>query len=776
MRVPRKNAERAGYMPGVISMVLAAFLLASASSSTASGAARGFVTLTMAERAGISRKAEWVTIGVPLPKGKVMSTDELRLLQDGKTVAAEILPVNRWWDDGTLRWVHLIFQSSCPANGKTSVTLTRGKTTHAVGQAIVATDKSDRFVVDTGAIVFEVRKRNFNVLDVVKADDELVIDTHKRGLYVQVEGDEYCAALDPNVTVVLEEEGPLHVLLRATGSLRNVKGQRNFDFDCRLYAYAGSSEVRVVATLINRQGKDADYIPLSALVLELPTAIRSGDCLFGSENGETKTDNLSNKSEAYIYQISSAEHVFGGVVEGKGSGKKTKPNTIGWGYLSDDKMGVGVGIRWFWQLHPKSVEFSSDGMVRLGLYPARHNMPLNIYTGVARTHEIRLCFRKGPADVTTLKSTFAALQQPLRPFAPPKWYCRDTQALGDYCEAGGAELYGSFAENVVRFDRAFESANRRCQAFRDSRTIKGVETDSYGFLGFGDGVHHVWTSAADVPENIAWDGNYYGYPHMMCIQFIRTGNPEYFDNFEAHALHVADVHVVHHSEKTHLTGGCRYCPPTDHVRIDPTDWKDYKTAKVYVSNLFNHHKIAGVIDRWYFLRDHRCFDVANMVLNYCYRWKYGDNDYGQPRGPGMIMDFCYQGYMLTGDEKWIQRAANVLRVHKGRDLKLSFQAGIFLEGMRRYYEMSGDEEALAYIKNSVDRLIDTGKKGGVAAQAHSFMYLKTSDRRYLDAALESLPQDGQFGNPWKEFALSMRNAAMCVGDLHHVARMPLIDE
>lgn len=38
------------------------------------------------------------------------------------------------------------------------------------------------------------------------------------------------------------------------------------------------------------------------------------------------------------------------------------------------------------------------------------------------------------------------------------------------------------------------------------------------------------------------------------------------------------------------------------------------------------------------------------------------------------------------------------------------------------------------------------------------MYLKTSDRKYLDAALENLPQDGRFGNPWKEFALSMRNA------------------
>lgn len=136
----------------------------------------------------------------------------------------------------------------------------------------------------------------------------------------------------------------------------------------------------------------------------------------------------------------------------------------------------------------------------------------------------------------------------------------------------------------------------------------------------------------------------------------------------------------------------------------------------------------------------------------------------------MIMNFCYQGYILTGQKKWIERVSNVLRVHKGRDLKLSFQAGMFLEGMRRYYEMSGGRDAPAYIRKSVDRLIDTGKKGSVTAQAHSFIYLTTSDEKYLKAALDNLPQTGSFGNPWKDYALSMCNAAMCIADLHHAAK------
>lgn len=734
------------------------------------------VTLTMVERVGINRVNEWITIGVPLPKGRIKSTDQLCLLQDSKVIPSEILPVNKWGDDDTLRWVHLIFPSDCPSNGKASVTLARAGKTPPPEQIVRVTEKADRFIVDTGVLVFEVRKKNFNVIDIARVEGELIVGSHGRGLGVEVEGREYLASLDPEVKVTLEESGSLHAVLRATGSFKNTTGKKKFDFDCRIYGYAGSTSVKIVVTLINRQGKDADYIALSAFFLELPTVVKKANCVFGTEDGRTNQGNLAEKSEAYIYQVSSNRHTFGGAVEGEGGGKQTKPHTIGWGSLSDATKGLAAGVRWFWQLTPKSIELTPDGMIRIGLYPARHLKPLDIYTGVARTHELRLFFHQGPAKVKELQGVFAGLQQPLRPFAQPKWYCRDTQGLGDYCEAGGFELYGPFTEKVQKFDEAFEFANRRCQAFRDSRNIKGVETDSYGFLGYGDGVHYVWTPNVNLPENIAWDGNYYGYPHMMCIQFIRTGNLEYFDNFEAHALHIADVHIVHHSERKHLIGGCRYCPPTDHVRIDPKDSRDYKTAKVYVSNLFNHHKIAGVIERWYFLRDHRCLDVANMVLDYCYRWKYGDNDYGQPRGPGMIMDFCYQGYMLTGEKKWIKRSFNVLHVHKGRKLKLSFQAGIFLEGMRSYYEMSGDEEAFNYIKDSVDRLIESNRKGGVTAQAHSFMYLKTDDKKYLDAALNNLPQSGQFSNPWKDYALTMRNAAMCIADLYRTAQMMMLSK
>ena len=320
------------------------------------------VTLTMTERAGADRESEWVTIGVPLPKGLADSTEELCLIRDGRTIPCEMLPVNEWWDDGSLRWVHLIFQGSCPANGKACVTLSRGRPAPMPERIITAKETPERFVIDTGAISFEVNKKRFNVIDVVTAKGRAIVEPHKRGLLVHVEGQEYPGILDPDVTVAIEEKGPLHAVLRARGSLRNAGGRKKFDFDCPLYAYAGSSEIRIVVTLINRQGRDADHIGLSGFTIELPTTIRRGTCLFGSEDGRTKRGDLSDNPQAYMYQMSSDEHLLGGAVEGKGGGRQTKSNNIGWGYLSDGRSGIGAGIRWFWQLYPKSVEFTRGGI------------------------------------------------------------------------------------------------------------------------------------------------------------------------------------------------------------------------------------------------------------------------------------------------------------------------------------------------------------------------------------------------------------------------------
>ena len=129
----------------------------------------------------------------------------------------------------------------------------------------------------------------------------------------------------------------------------------------------------VVCACLEKSVDGTDSIPLSGFFLELPTSIEDGRCLFGAEDGGFKEGSLAERDEAFIYQSSSSECVFGGAVSGHGSGKQTKPDTIGWADLSDNEGGLAAGVRWFWQLHPKSIELTRSGLVRVCLYP-QHGM------------------------------------------------------------------------------------------------------------------------------------------------------------------------------------------------------------------------------------------------------------------------------------------------------------------------------------------------------------------------------------------------------------------
>jgi hypothetical protein len=74
---------------GIKPALLTAITLALTTVTTAR-AGQELVSLTMVERAGVDRQAEWVTIGVPLPKGRQIGGD-LSLRQVASLWRREIL-------------------------------------------------------------------------------------------------------------------------------------------------------------------------------------------------------------------------------------------------------------------------------------------------------------------------------------------------------------------------------------------------------------------------------------------------------------------------------------------------------------------------------------------------------------------------------------------------------------------------------------------------------------------------------------------------------------
>lgn len=731
--------------------------------ASGTGRADELVTLTMQERLGLARVAEPVTIGVPLPQGAVKSATDLVVLSGGKAIPAEIRPIVKW-PDGSIRWVHLYFVADCPATGQAAVALATGTPADSASRLVVD-DAAEAITVNTGPLKFVVRKKGFNLIDSAQINGQPVISPHRRGA-VLLDGDrEYSAANDGDVKVVVEELGPMHAVILATGAHVSA-GEKKLDFVCRIYAYSGSPVVRITYTFIMAQGsKIDDFIDLKSLHLEFPTVIRGGKATLGNE-GAPITGKLKADDEAFVMASDSDTIQFGGAVSGSSKGKSNRPRRIGWANISDSKAGLAAGVRWFWQMHPKSVEVTGGGVVRVGLLPARANRSEKIFSGVARTHYVQLVFNDGSRD---LAGDFAGLEDPLRPFAPARWYCRDTRAMGNLVEAD-LDLYKpEYRPIVAGWDKAFEANFAQFDKMMDGRKAGGDFRDDYGLLAWGDNFHY--TKNATWGKMHEWNGNYYGYPHMMAVQFVRTGERAYFDRFDAHALHVADVHTVHYDPVGMRTGASRYCPPGDHVRYDrPPDYP------VYIHTTWAHFKSEELFSRWYFTGDHRMLDVIAKHRRLVLEYKEHDRAETQPRGPGHLMITLAKFYEHTLDAVFLARCKEVFEKNldtraQGARGEPNFQQGMQLEGARRYYEISGDPRVLDYLKRWAGIFIETRSRQHTAAQAFGLLYARTGEPKYLELALRCIRRtapdpkadDALNADPTltfskeKDFALTMRN-------------------
>ncbi len=653
------------------------------------------------------------------------------------------------------------------------MTLVRSGKSAPQKAALRVTDAKDQITVRTGPLKFTVKKRRFNGIAEAWLDasgkqrfDEgsRLIAPHTGGLVVRTGDREYRSANDVAGEIVVEEQTPLYVVIKAKGVVSASNGAKGFSYLCRLTAYADQPQVTAQVSVVNTVGpRREDAVPLEMLAWEIPTVVRSPQVLIGGQD-QIHQAVLRNGESAWIYQSNSDDYELGGVLRGSGRGKTSKTLTTGWAAVSGGKQSVAAGVRWFWQLYPKAVEVTSDGKLRLDLYPGRAK-PLDIYTGVSRTHDLLLYFYDGRTSTAELRDAFAAFQQPVRALAPLRWYCRDTKAFGNLVEADPT-LFGDQRQVLETYINWWTANFDNIKQAREGRSIRGVSRDAYGWLEFGDGFHHVWQVGNGDPRNLAWDGNYYDFPHACLLHFVLTGRKDFFDFFIEHSRHLADVHFVHYDPNGLLIGSNRYCPPTDHVRMDPAGG-EYAKAQVYVSDTFNHHKTLSLFENYLLTGDQRSLDVALLGLKYAYENTGADDGYSQPRGPGNQLLTLLEGYEFTGDRKYLDRCPRIIEFGKRAQTKNGggfaprsgqyFQVGITLEALIKYYELTSDETIIPMVKAAVDFFIAKKLSFSNCAYAAGFLYRKTGQSEYLTYALAAVTKGGVFDNPVKNTGLSFRS-------------------
>jgi len=741
------------------------------------------IELRIQERSGIDRLEEPVTCGVPLAQGWASSVEELVLKIEGQAVPCEFRPVSHW-PDGSLRWVHLDFQASVAAGASLALSLEKG-TPAPIDSKLDVQEGQDKITVSTGKVRVEILGPNFNLFNSVWLSTSpeagytrQLISPHSRGLVMKAGGHTYLSSNDSNSKITVESRGPMRVVVRVEGQLKSTTtAAQGFHYICRLYFYNNSPVVRVAYTFENREpyveGRE-DKVTVEALHVEVPTSGMHSSYFLGLAQQDVSAA-LSAGDEAYLAVESTSQLIYAhnGSQQTVGNPKALKSDRIGWIALDagDPRQGmglVGVGLRYFWQMYPTTLEVRADsGLVTAGLIPEKLGTSLDIYSGVARTHYLRFAFLDA-ADSTHLRSLLAACQKPLVAVGSPEYYCRESRAFGKVNERNPALYPSQYLEVVERVEEEIDKGFESMLAKVDSRTKNGVTWESYGFLNWGDGMHYAWESGVHEAHNIAWNHHYYDLPHMSCLEFVRTGDYRWLDYFLSRSYHLMDVHVTHFSPSNKLNGANRYCPPTDHVRKDPTNSNDYTTAPVYVSPYTNHHKTQGLFDSYYFTGDERSLEVALKAAEFARSFgAYGD--YKQPRGAAFQVLTLLATYECTGDTRYLQTARSTFDLWYDYFSSTStkffqgyFMVGFLLEAFIDYYEITGDNRVVDFIRQAVDWMHKNrpNDKYSNMALGIGFLAAELADSQYLELEQEYLATwKGLWSNAFKDFALHGRSIA-----------------
>lgn len=196
------------------------------------------VPLTISNPDSTNKSAEPITSGVPFAQGALTNAAAVRLVQAGTEIPAQFL-VTAIWPDHSVRWLLCDFQADLPGSGATNAVLQTG-TAPATVTGVTVSDVAGTLTVNTGAAAFTFDKTQLAVRG------QTFTATHAGAVYTATPGS--------TTNWVLEESGPLKVVVRVDGVWRNGATPLRDDligFRARLFFYRNKSDARVAFTFRN---------------------------------------------------------------------------------------------------------------------------------------------------------------------------------------------------------------------------------------------------------------------------------------------------------------------------------------------------------------------------------------------------------------------------------------------------------------------------------------------------------------------------------------------
>jgi hypothetical protein len=578
--IPQSRAHRLASRTPWESLFLSClfpFLMADA---TAADLAR----FSIAEPLGIARAEAPVTGGLPLARGVAADVRVLSLAdENGNAIPAQIQPLARWNSDGSLKWVLVDLQTDLAADGSKQFRLRAGKPGPRPPHQITVRETEKFVTVDTGRLKFKIRRKNFNFIDQAWVrtgkDETQVVNAGRDGGVRVVDWKKtvYWSHADSDSVVELEERGPLRTVVHARGRHLAADGNSFCQWDVRIHAFAGRSDLKVFHTFIFDGDPEADLIRDVSLHLPLafspdpknrPERIWSAmldDDLFSlpihrddarkyveliqERDGLAKlyietfkklpigpidvarvdrTGRIVSRARPWYYQSIETGRKAPGIVD-----------------YSIAEFGASVAVRHFAEQYPNEIQIHpATESIRLHLWP-EHGDPMNLsrgrqrsaYSGqegvgnaigLGKTQELLIHFHAGAQpDLPLLRSQAKRLLPRLDPE-----YVAATKVFGN--------IHPHDPRNYPEIETALET-------LFDWQIRHVNENRWHGKWDFG-ATQIKWNNRAAMWSQIArhgWTVNEVSNTYGPWIMFARSGDRKYFDWAEINTRYLIDVGTSH---------------------------------------------------------------------------------------------------------------------------------------------------------------------------------------------------------------------------------------
>lgn len=673
-------------------------------------------------------------------------------------------------------------------------------------------------IVDTGPLRFMIERGGSGFFDRVQLDtggdgfgeeDVIAGGRQGRGSFLDLLDDAGPDRSRAVITKTVKElgTGPLHAIIRIEGEYRYERSDNNpAPFITRIHAYAGKPFVKVLHT-ITYTGEPDKHTPVEGEYEAIATRdgpIKDEEALEGDPGWTQPQDQIEAAGLSLKYNFSGELtyrssyrtgpwHSPGATrpVSGKLSGVQElslfqtgpKPNRVppvpnstateqlsagysatlsaggdedfaaeratGWIDISDSRWGVTLGIRHFFQEYPKELNMiRGDSTLTAYLWSPKatpmgfvradgegdSGMIANFAQGLTKTTELVYNFHASGSSPADLSRVADYVLDPPATHAAPSWYASS----------------GAWGPMAARSDR-YASYERGLDYKLDWMLYNQHWEPWYGMWDFGDMKAYYYRN-----NWYQWTNNEPAGDFMWWLQYMRTGNRDYWLAAQAASRHSMDIDNIHWPQDPEYIGDTNESLHWFQVKNQPpgspyVGMGRRHASQQWTSQLSAHVWIAGWIASYYLDGYHRGLEVAELTGRYYIKRVFGEHGL---RGRRLYLSVWNLAELWDATKKHEYRRELEARIRKMLALqKDADQAGSLVInrygyaqvyaslGLGRYWRMTGDEEVRRALVTHARRVRDVPPQNhdmeSYLSSISSLVlgYELSGDQSYLDEAI-----------------------------------------